>query len=61
MISKMTKLDLRKHSIGDKELRKRLGIESLREILDHRRMKLTEKVANMPATLDNNLLRLIAK
>ena len=53
-MSRMTKLDLRKHSIRDKELRKRLGIESLSEIIDRRRMNWMEKVANMPATIDDN-------
>ena len=44
MMSRMTKLELHKYSIKDKELRKRLGIESLNEILDRRRMKWMEKV-----------------
>ena len=35
MMSRITKLELRKHSIRDKELRKCLGIESLGEILVH--------------------------
>ena len=56
MMSRMIKLDLRNHSIRDEELRKCLGIESLSEILDRRRMKWMEKVANMPATLDDNRL-----
>ena len=56
MMSRMTKLDLRNLSIKDKELRKCLGIESLNEILDRRRMKWMEKVANMPATADDNRL-----
>ena len=56
-MSRMTKLDLRNLSIRDKELRKCLGIESsLCEILDHRRMNWIEKVANMPATVDDNRL-----
>ena len=49
----MTKLEQRKHSIRDKELRKCLGIGSLNEILDRRRVKWMEKIANMPATLDD--------
>ena len=53
-MSSMTKLDLCNHSIRDEEPRKRLGIESLSEILDRRRMDWMEKVANMPATLDDN-------
>ena len=53
-MSRMTKLDLRNLSIRDKELRKRLEIESLSEILDRRRMHWMEKVANMPATVDDN-------
>ena len=53
-MSRMTKLDLRNHSIRDEELRKHLGIESLSEILDRRRMKWIEKVTNMPATLHDN-------
>ena len=53
-MSRMNKLDLRNHSIRDKELRKHLEIESLSEILDQRDMKWMEKVANMPATLDAN-------
>mgnify|MGYP002806408064 FL=1 len=53
-MSRMTKLDLRNLSIRDKELRKRLGIEPLSEILDRRCMNWMEKVANMPATLDDN-------
>ena len=55
-MSRMTKLDLRNLSIRDKELRKRLGIESLSEILDRRCMIWMEKVANMPATIDDNRL-----
>ena len=44
-------------SSRDEERRKRrLGIKSLDEILDRRRMKWMEKVANMPATLDDNRL-----
>ena len=54
MMSRMTKLELHEHSIRDKELRKHLGIESLSEILDRRRMDWMEKVANMPATVDDN-------
>ena len=56
MMSRMAKLGLRKHSIRDEELRKRLGIESLSDILDCRYMKWMEKIANMPATLDDNSL-----
>ena len=56
VMSGMTKWDLRILSIRDEKLRKRLGIESLGEILDHRRMNWMEKVAKMPATLDNNHL-----
>ena len=52
----MTRLDLRKHSIRDKELRICLGIESLSEILDHRRMKWMQKVINMPADLDDIII-----
>ena len=55
-MSRMTKRDLRNHSIRDKELRRRLGIELLDEILDHRRINWMEKVAKMPATLDGNRL-----
>ena len=55
-MSRMTKLDLRNLSIRDRELRKRLGIESLSEILDRRRMNWMEKVANMSATVDDNRL-----
>ena len=40
----------------DRELRKRLGIESLSNILDRRRMNWMEKVAKMPATLYDNRL-----
>ena len=54
VMSRMTKLDLHKHSIRDKEIRKHLGIESLSEILDCRCMKWMEKVANMHPTLDDN-------
>ena len=43
--------NLRILSIRDEELRKCLGIESLDEILDRRRMNWMEKVAKMPATL----------
>ena len=39
-----------------KELRKRLGIESLSGFFYHRRMNWMEKVANMHATLDDNRL-----
>ena len=53
-MSRMNKQDLHKHSIRDKELRKRLGIESLSENLGPMHMKWTEKVANLPATLDGN-------
>ena len=56
VISRMIKLDLRKHSLRDEELRKRLEIESLDEILDRRRMNWMEKVAKIPATLDDNRL-----
>ena len=55
-MSRMTKLDLRNHSIRDEELRKCLGIESLSDILDRRGMNWMEKVANTPATLNNNRL-----
>ena len=55
-MSRMSKLDLRNHSIGDEELGKRLGIVSLGEILDRRRMNWMEKIAKMPATLDDNRL-----
>ena len=55
-MSRTTKLDLQIHSIRDEELRKRLGIESLSEILDRRRMNWLEKVAKIPATLDDNRL-----
>ena len=48
MMSRMTKLDLRNHSIRDEELKTRLGIECLSEIAHRRRMKWLEKVANMP-------------
>ena len=57
MMSRMTKLEIRKHSIRDNKPRKRFGIESLSEILDRRRMKWTEEVANMPATVDDNRLQ----
>ena len=46
--------DLGNHSITDEELRKRMGIESLSEILDPRCMNWMEKAAEIPATLDDN-------
>ena len=52
-MSRMTKQDLRNHSIRDEELRKHLGIS---EFLDCRRMNWMEKVAKNPATLDDNRL-----
>ena len=55
-VSRMTTLELRKRSIRDKDLRQRLGIESLSEHLNCRRINWMEKVANMPATVDNNRL-----
>ena len=56
-MSRMSKLDLRTHNIiRDEELRKSLGIESLGEILDRRRMNWMEKIAKMLATLDDNRL-----
>ena len=55
-MSRMSKLDLRKHSITDEELRKRLEIESFSEILDRRRMNLMKKVSKIPATLVDNQL-----
>ena len=48
----MTKWDLRILSIRDEELRKRLGIESLDEIFDRGCMNRMEKVAKIPATLE---------
>ena len=55
-MSRMTKLDLRTHSIRYEDLRKRLGIESFDEILERRCMNWMEKVAKMPGTLDDNRL-----
>ena len=55
-MSTMTIWDLRAHSIVDEELRKRLGIESLDNILDSRRVNWMEKVAKMPTTFDDNRL-----
>ena len=52
-MSRMTKLDLQTHSIRDEESRKLLEIEALNEILNCRHMNWMEKVANMPATLDD--------
>ena len=53
-MSRVTKRELRTHSIRDEELRKRLGIESLDDILDCRRMNWMEKVAKTSAILDDN-------
>ena len=55
-MSRMIKLDQPNHIIRDEELRKCLGIESLSEILDRMRMNWLEKVAKIPATLDDNRL-----
>ena len=55
-MSRMTKWDRRILIIRDEQLRKRLEIESFDEILDRRHMKWMEKVAKMPATLDDNQL-----
>ena len=55
-MSIMTKWDIRILSIRDEELRKRLGIDSFDEILDRMHMNWMEKVAKMPATLDDNRL-----
>ena len=55
-MSRMTKWDRRILIIRDEQLRKRLEIESFDEILDRRHMKWMEKVAKMPATLDDNRL-----
>ena len=55
-MSRVTKWDLRTHSIRDEEPRKRMRIESLDEILDCRRMNWMVKVAKFPATLDDNRL-----
>ena len=52
----MTKRDLRILSIRDEWLRKRLGIEPFFDMLDRRRTNWMEKVAQMPATLDDNRL-----
>ena len=49
-------LDLRNHIIRDEELMKRLGIELLGEILDRMLKNWMEKVAKLPATLDDNRL-----
>ena len=40
--------------INDEELRRRLDIESLQEIMDRRRMKWLEKLVKMPATQSEN-------
>ena len=42
--------------ITNVELRRRLDIESITEIMDRRRMKWLEKLVNMPATQSNNRL-----
>ena len=56
-MSRMTKLDIHNHCIRDEQLKKWLGIESLSEILDHRRMNWMMRVAKIPATLDDNQLQ----
>ena len=40
--------------INDEELRRRLEIESLQEIMDRRRMKWLEKLVKMPSTQSEN-------
>ena len=46
-MSRMNKLDLRTHSMRDEELRKRLRIESLDEILGRGHINWVEKVAHI--------------
>ena len=56
MIFRITKLELHKYIIRDKNHRKRLGIESLSIILDRRRMRWMEEVAHMPTAVEDNRL-----
>jgi len=44
----------KKDHITNKNIRRRLGIESLQEIMDRRRMKWLEKLIKMPATQSEN-------
>ena len=55
-MSRLTRRELRTHSIRDEELGKRQRIKSFDEVLDCRRMNWMEKVAKIPVTLADNRL-----